>query len=449
MERLFHYIDENKDLYIGWLQELCRIPSVAAQNRRMEEAANKVLHDLQVYTKASARLIETKGFPVVFGEIKGKTSRTLSFYNHYDVEPEDPVELWDVEPFAAEIVDGKLIARGAADNKGNLMARIAAVHAYQQVYGELPINIKFIVEGEEEIGSPNLGDFAENNKELLQADGCIWEFGYKNADGRQQISLGVKGMVYVELICKGANTDLHSANAAIIENPAWRLIWALESMKNKENQVLIPGFYDDVAELTQEDYQLTKQFIFSEEETKEKLGIQNFVNNLTGEALKRQLIFSPTCNICGFESGYTDEGAKTVLPSWAKVKLDFRLVPNQDPHKIVKQLREHLDHNGFADIEMNVYGLEYPARTAPDHPLVQSVVNAAEYVTKMEPTILPMSPGTGPMYELCQKFGIPAVSVGVGNFESNNHAPNENILIKDYIDGIKVIAKVIEEFAKQ
>ena len=329
------------------------------------------------------------------------------------------------------------------------MARIAAVHAYQQVYGELPINIKFIVEGEEEIGSPNLGDFAENNKELLQADGCIWEFGYKNADGRQQISLGVKGMVYVELICKGANTDLHSANAAIIENPAWRLIWALESMKNKENQVLIPGFYDDVAELTQEDYQLTKQFIFSEEETKEKLVKQNLVNNITGEALKRQLIFSPTCNICGFESGYTDEGAKTVLPSWAKVKLDFRLVPNQDPHKIVKQIREHLDHNGFADIEMKVYGLEYPARTAPDHPLVQSVVNAAEYVTKMEPTILPMSPGTGPMYELCQKFGIPAVSVGVGNFESNNHAPNENIFIKDYIDGIKVIAKVIEEFAKQ
>lgn len=196
---------------------------MAAQNRGMDEAASKVLTYLHDHAKADAHLIETPGFPVVYGEVPGKTARTLSFYNHYDVQPEDPVDQWNVPPFADEIVAGKLIARGAADNKGNLVARIAAVHAYRKVYGELPLTVKFIVEGEEEIGSPNLEDFVTNHRDLVQEDGCIWEFGYKNADGRMQVILGVKGMLYVELIAKGANTDLHSSNAAIVENPAWRL----------------------------------------------------------------------------------------------------------------------------------------------------------------------------------------------------------------------------------
>lgn len=448
MEELYKYIEEHQNEYVEWLQDLCRIPSVAAQNRGMEEAAQKVLEHLNLHNKADTKLIDTDGYPVVFGEVKGKSKRVLSFYNHYDVQPEDPVDLWDTPPFDSEIVDGKLIARGSADNKGNLIARIAAVHAYQQVYGELPINIKFIVEGEEEIGSPNLEGFAEKNADLIKADGCIWEFGYKNADGRQQVSLGVKGMAYVELTCKGANTDLHSANAAVIENPAWRLIWALQSIKGENNRVKIPGFYDDVLDLTHQDVQLISELIYSEQEMKEQLDINQFVNGVEGEELKKQLIFSPTCNICGFESGYTGEGAKTVLPSEAKVKIDFRLVPNQDPYKIVEQLRTHLDHHGFEDIDITPMGLEYPARTEPDDPLAKSVISATKNVMGMEPTVMPMSPGTGPMYELCQKLGIPAVSVGVGNFASNNHAPNENIYIKDFIDGIKIIARVIDDFAK-
>lgn len=448
MDELYKYIEDHQDEYIAWLQELCRIPSVAAQNRGMEEAAKQVLDSLKLHNKAQAMLIETDGYPVVFGGVKGKGKRVLSFYNHYDVQPEDPIDLWDLPPFDSEIVDGKLIARGSADNKGNLVARIAAVHAYQQVYGELPINIKFIVEGEEEIGSPNLEGFAEKNADLIQADGCVWEFGYKNADGRQQVSLGVKGMAYVELSCKGANTDLHSANAAVIENPAWRLIWALQSMKDESNKVKIPGFYEDVLNPTDRDAQLIQELIYSEKEMKERLEIDHFVNGAEGEELKTQLIFSPTCNICGFESGYTGEGAKTVLPSEAKVKLDFRLVPNQDPYKVVEQLRSHLDHHGFNDIEITPLGLEFPARTEPNDPLAKSVISATKDVMGMDPTVMPMSPGTGPMYELCQKLGIPAVSVGVGHFASNNHAPNENIYMKDFIDGIKIIAKVIDDFSK-
>ncbi|TLS38701.1 M20/M25/M40 family metallo-hydrolase [Pseudalkalibacillus caeni] len=449
MKDVYEYIDKHQDQYIEWLQELCRIPSVAAQNRGMQEAADKVAEYLKEKVNGKAELVSTAGFPVVYGKLAGKKEKTLSFYNHYDVQPEDPLELWNYPPFEADIENGKMYARGVADNKGNLVARIAAVHAYQQVRGELPLNIKFIVEGEEEIGSVNLEGFGEENEDLIKADGCIWEFGYRNADGRQQVSLGVKGMAYVELVCRGANTDMHSANAAVIENPAWRLIWALSTLKDKNEHVQIEGFYDKVLSLTKEEEEAINQLIYSEEEMLEQLELQSFLLNLNGDELKEKLIFQPTCNICGIESGYTGEGSKTVLPSEARAKLDFRLVPDQDPHEIVSLLRNHLDKHGFEDIEIIKMGMEKPAKTPFDDPLAESVISSTKQVSNLEPTVMPMSPGTGPMYELCQKFGIPSVSVGVGNFESNNHAPNENINIEDYVDGIKLIATVLEDYAKR
>lgn len=447
MEKVYKYIEENKELYIQWLQALCQQPSVAAQNRGMVETAEMVRNYLQEYTGAHAEQLETSGFPVVYGEINSGKERTLSFYNHYDVQPEDPVELWHSDPFGAEIRDGKMFARGVADNKGNLVARIAAVHAYQQVYGELPINIKFIVEGEEEIGSVHLGEFKEKYPEKLQADGCIWEFGYKNPDGRLQVSLGVKGMRYVELRVKGANIDLHSANASVIENPAWRLVWALQSIKNQDEEVLIEGFYDKVLKPDESEMKMLEEMVYEEEATLKRLGLDSFVLNLSGIPLKERLIFQPTCTICGFESGYTGEGAKTVLPSEAKAKIDFRLVPNQDPEEILQLLRKHLDKHGFQDIEIIPYSGEHPAKTDLQDPLVQTVIQNVEKVYGRPPTINRMSPGTGPMYILCQELGIPAVSLGVGNDSSQNHAPNENIKIEDYIDGIKMMSTIVHEFA--
>jgi acetylornithine deacetylase/succinyl-diaminopimelate desuccinylase-like protein len=447
MKDVFDFIEQNREQYIRWLQEICRQPSVAAQNRGMKETADLV----EKYLKeigGQTRLIKTSGYPVVYGYFAGG-SKTLSFYNHYDVQPEDPIDLWDSPPFAAEIRDGRIYARGVADNKGNLMARLAAVHAYQQVRGVLPLTIKFIVEGEEEIGSVHLEEFVEQNKDLLQADGCLWEFGYKNADGRPQVSLGVKGMCYVELVCRGANTDLHSANAAIIENPAWRLIWALSTLKTPDEKVQIKGFYDKVAALSDNDRTALEKMIYSEQDTLERLGLDSFLLNLSGVPLKEKLIFQPTCTVCGFVSGYIGEGSKTVLPSEARVKIDFRLVPNQDPQEILQLLRQHLDEHGFADIEINALSLEHPARTELDNPLAKSILETAKEVYGKEPTVMPMSPGTGPMYILCQSLGIPSVSVGVGHFGSNNHAPNENIFVEDYIEGIKHIAAIIDDFAKR
>lgn len=445
MEKVYEYIEENKELYIKWLQELCQQPSVAAQNRGMKETANLVEHYL-TKVGADVELLETSGFPVVYGEVSGAKGKTLSFYNHYDVQPEDPIDLWDSDPFGAEIRDGKIYARGVADNKGNLMARICAVHAYKQVYGELPLNVKFIVEGEEEIGSIHLEEFTEKYPDKLQADGCIWEFGYKNHDGKLQVSLGVKGMCYVELRAKGANIDLHSARAAVIENPAWRLTWALSTLKNEEEKILIDGFYDKVHEPTEQELKLLESMELEEEETLKQLGLDKFLLNLKGMPLKEKFLFQPTCNICGFESGYTGEGAKTVLPSFAKAKLDFRLVSDQDPKEILELLRKHLDKHGFSDIEVVDLTGEHPAKTDPEDPLVKTVLDNVERVYGKPATVMRLSPGTGPMYVLCQKQGIPAVSLGVGNEASQNHAPNENINVQDYIDGIKMMATIIHEF---
>jgi acetylornithine deacetylase/succinyl-diaminopimelate desuccinylase-like protein len=204
-----------------------------------------------------------------------------------------------------------------------------------------------------------------------------------------------------------------------------------------------------VAELSEHDNELLQNMIYDEANTLEQLGLKSFLLNLSGIPLKEKLIFQPTCTICGIESGYTGPGSKTVLPSEARVKLDFRLVPDQDPHEILRLLRRHLDERGFPDIELEPFSLEHPARTPLDNPLTRAVIDTARQVYGLEPTIMPMSPGTGPMYILCQSLGIPAVSVGVGHFASNNHAPNENIIIDDYIQGIKHIAAIIEGFAHQ
>jgi acetylornithine deacetylase/succinyl-diaminopimelate desuccinylase-like protein len=442
-------IKENQELYKQWLIDFCAIPSVAAQNRGMDESLKFLQHLFDTYVKEDIEFIPTGGYPVAYSHIKSKVPYTISFYNHYDVQPEDPIELWKTPPFEATEIDGKLYARGIADNKGNLIARLAAIHAMKQVNPELPINVKFIFEGEEEIGSVNLPAFAEKHADKIQSDGNIWEFGYRDADDRLQVSLGVKGMVYVELSVEVANTDLHSANATIIESPAWRLVWALSTLKDQNDRILIPGFYDDVTPPTEEEMSALSQYLYDEKANKEFLEISRFVNNLSGIDLKRKHLFEPTCNICGIDSGYKGEGSKTVLPHKAFAKLDFRLVPGQDPNKIIQLLRNHLDEQGFKDIEMKVFGTEFAARTHPNELLAKAVIETITENTDVPPNIVPNTPGTGPMYDLCQRYGIPSVSFGVGNFASNNHAPNENIRLIDFYEHIELVADVIERFANK
>lgn len=446
MEKVFRYIEENAQQYTDWLIEACNQPSVSAQNRGMSEMKDLVISFLNKIN-AEVEEIDTNGYPIIYGEINSGKEKTLTFYNHYDVQPEDPIEEWLSNPFKAEIREGKIFARGVADNKGNLIARICAVHAFLQVYDELPVNIKFIFEGEEEVGSPHLEFFAKNFPEKLRTNAIIWEGGSRGVeDKRPHVGLGVKGISYVELVCKGAKTDLHSSEAAIIENPAWRLVWALNTLKDREENILIDQFYDDVAPLSDRERTFIQSMYFDEEHTKELYGIKEFLKGVTGDKLKEALTAEPTCTICGIESGYTGKGSKTVLPSVAKVKLDFRLVPNQTPEKIARLLRQHLDKHGFEDIEiLQSHGI-LPFNTNPEDPFVDVVLKSIDEVYKEKPVILRNLAGSSPMYKLLENTNIPAVQIGVANVQSNYHAPNENIYIDDYIQGIKVTSTVVKNF---
>jgi acetylornithine deacetylase/succinyl-diaminopimelate desuccinylase-like protein len=446
MEDIYEYIDQHAEEYVEELRALCRQPSIAAQNVGMAETAEMVLALLH-RVGADARLLPTSGFPVVFGTIAGQSAKTLSFYNHYDVQPPEPLEPWKSEPFAAEVREGRIWARGVADNKGNLVARICAVDAFRQVRGHLPLNVKFIFEGEEEIGSAGLIGLAGAHGDLLTADGCIWEAGYKDPRGRPSIYLGLKGDYYAELTVAGAKSDQHSSWGTVVPNPVWRLVWALNSIKGPDERVLIPGFYDPVREPTPGEMEALERMDFEEEGTLLEMGLPHFLGNLTGIELLVKHLFQPTCTVCGITGGYQGPGCKTVLPARASAKLDFRLVPDQDPHQVHRQLRQHLDGRGFEDIEITSMGPSYPARTPMDDPLVAGAVAPARRAYGVEPVVYPLTAGSGPMYELCQRFGIPAVSTGVGNAASNSHAPNENVVIEDYIQGIKHIALVMERFA--
>lgn len=446
MQDLFEYIDAHADEYVARLQALCRQPSIAAQDVGMAETAHMV-GDLLAELDADPQTIPTAGYPVVYGQLAGSGPKTLMIYNHYDVQPPEPLALWEHEPFGATISDGRIWARGVADNKGNLVARLCASDAWRKVRGELPLTLKFVFEGEEEIGSPNLGAFADEHHQRFHADGCIWESGYKDLQGRVQISLGCKGITYVELRTKGANVDLHSSNAAIVPNPVWRLVWALSTLKTPDEHIAIDGFYDDVRAPSARDRELLAEWDYDAEDVRQNWGIDHFLRAATGEAVKTDLLFQPTCNLCGVEAGYTGSGSKTVLPNEAMCKIDFRLVPNQSNQRVLQLLRQHLDRHGFSDVEVIDLHGEDPARTDPDDPLVEAVVDAAQTIYARPPQVLPTMAGTGPMHHLCQRWGIPAVGTGVGNARSRNHAPNENIYVSDFIEGIKHMALIFQAFA--
>jgi len=459
----WRYVDENFKKFVSELQEAVRKPSIAAQNVGMSEAAEHFRVLMESYG-IRAKVIPTDGgYPCVYGEVKGKSDKTVLFYDHYDVQPPDPLDEWESEPFAGDIRDGKIYARGVSDNKGNACARIQAVGTLLKLLGELPMNVKFLIEGEEEIGSPHLGEFIKNHRGLLKADYGVWESGYMNPDGRPGMYLGVKGMLYVELEAKGAKKDMHSGSATHIPNPAWRLVWALSTIKNSREEILIPGFYDDVLPPTEKEMELLREASAVEGQTESEkeeaakhraqksaqaLGLEQYLLGLHGLELRKRRLFSPTANICGFKTGYTGEGQKTVLPARALVKMDFRLVPNQDPEDVLNKLKKHLTKQGFGDITVRVISKDYPVKTPVELPVVDVAKKAAETVYGKPPVIASTQGGSGPMHPFKQYLNLPIVAFGVGYWGSSNHAPNENIRLEDYRAGIKMVMEFVDRLAE-
>ena len=441
------YVDQQFPEMVRQLQALCRRPSISAQGVGLRETADAV-HGLLRDIGARTRLIEVEGgSPWVYAEV-GAGSRRLLFYNHYDVQPPEPLDLWTSPPFAAEIRDGKIFSRGVADNKGDLVARIQAVATYRRIVGELPLRIVFLVEGEEEIGSPHLPRFVDENRQLVAgADGCLWEGGWREESGRLQVFCGLKGICYVELRVRSARRDVHSMWATVVPDAAWRLVWALGTLKDADERITVDDLMEHVAPPAPADLAYLHSIPLNEEQLKADFGIPRFLRDLHGVDLLKKHLYEPTCTVCGLLSGYIGEGTKTVLPSTAMAKVDFRLVPDLTPDLVLELLRRHLDRHGFADVEIVPIAGMNPAKSPLDAPIVEATIDTAREVYGTEPIVYPLMAGSGPMYTLCQGQGVQVASAGVSNTGSNEHAPDENITLEDYRQGIKYIGHLIERFA--
>jgi len=450
LEAIFKKIDENADASIEELKRLCRQPSISAQGIGLIECAELVKEMLEE-TSISAEIIPlSDGPPVVYGELKGQNpNKTMLFYDHYDVQPPEPLELWESDPWACEIRDGKLYARGAADNKGNIASRLAAIKALLAVNGELPCNIKFVIEGEEETGSPHFSEFIEQHGHKLAADACIWEFGGLDDDDIPAVTLGLKGMLYVEYFIKTAHDDSHSSRAAVIENPAFRLAKALSSMRDENGMILIEGWFDDVREFAPLELETLERAPLNESQLRSEIVGDRLLGGMSGLDLKKAFVGSPTANIAGFHSGYGGPGHKTVLPAEARAKMDFRLVPDQDPEKLARLLRKHLETHGFGDIEVTIQSDNPAARTPVDSEIAKVAAETAREVFGKEPNIHVGSAGSGPMYLFTNVLNIPTVAIGCNHPGTNIHAPNEHQRIDAFHWGTKWIAAALTHFGRE
>jgi len=446
MKNVYSYIDQHSQAFIQELVRLVKQPNVSAKGEGMQECAEMVGKMLREAGFSTRMIPETEGYPVVYGELKSKNSKkTLLFYDHYDVQPPEPLEEWKFDAFSGKIHDGKIYGRGVSDNKGNIVSRLKAVEAFLETVGDVPVNVKFVVEGEEEIGSPHLDLVVKQNKSLFANDATIWEFGGTNYEGRPEIYLGLKGVLSMELRAKGASRDVHSANAPLVPNPAWRLVWALNTLKNEEDEILIEGFYDNVESPSKAELQLLDDIPLEEEETKESWGLKEFLHRRAGTEAKKMLLFSPTCTINGFLTGYTGPDSKTVLPKEAMVKLDFRLVPHQTSDEIFKKLVKHLRKKGFGDIEAIKYGSTDPTKTPATEKFVTIVAKAAEKIYKKKTVIYPTSAASGPMHIFRNHIDSPIISAGCSHADAKGHAPNENLTIEGFIKGTKLIATILND----
>ena len=443
------YLDTHLDESLAELSRLVAQPSVGAQNWGMNECAELVAEMLRRRGFAT-QIMPTGGAPVVFGERKGKNKKTLLFYNHYDVQPPEPLELWETPPFEPARRGDKLYGRGVSDDKGHITARLFAIDALLNESGELPCNIKLIIEGEEETSSAHLGEFVRNHTQLLAADACIWEFGGVDHRDVPMQYLGLRGICYVELTVKTAATDVHSGiGGGIFPNAAWRLVWALNTLKGPDERIRIPGFYDAVRLPSNRDRELMAALPDPAEEYKTRYGVKHFIKGLTGGAeLRIAEVFEPTCTICGLTSGYQGPGSKTVQPERASAKVDFRLVPDQTPEQVLEQLRAHLDAEGFPDVQITDLGGEAPARTESNNPFIQLVVESAREVYGQPMQMVPMAGGSGPNAPFIHDLGLPVATAGMGYPDTRGHAPNENIRLDLYLKHAKHMARVLTEFAK-
>ncbi|MDV6378584.1 M20/M25/M40 family metallo-hydrolase [Sporosarcina sp. GW1-11] len=441
LDRIPEELASEKEEYLEQLFALLRQKSISSQNTGITECAEllkQVMEDIGIDTQ----IMQTNGHPVVYGEMLNKDhSFTLLIYGHYDVQPAEPVEQWLSPPFEPTMRDGRIYCRGVGDNKGQLMAQLLGLKTYLKIFGKLPINIKFLFEGEEEIGSPNLSPFVKEHKDLLQADLVYTSDGSSHNSGAPLLLLGTRGCLDLELRANGADRENHSGNTGnILPNPAWKLINLLQTMCDQDGRVLIEGFYDHILLPTPREKELLRKLPFDAEDIGNKIGYPHL--KMDGETYYHKLTMEPTFNINGLHSGYTGEGVQTIIPATATVKMDVRLVVDQDPMDIYEKINRHVQKHD-PNIEVEFISAMEPSRTPADLDIVKVVINAVQDSYKQEPLVQPSLGSSLPDYVWTKVLGVPSIIMPYANFDQGNHSPNENLEIDYFFNGINCTCHVI------
>jgi acetylornithine deacetylase/succinyl-diaminopimelate desuccinylase-like protein len=458
---IYDYIDANLPNHVAAIQRWLRQPSISAQNIGVRDMAEMLRDDLSSLGFNDATLVPTDGHPGVWAHYDAGAEKTLVLYLMYDVQPVNP-EDWQSPPFAAELIDndlGKvLMARGATNQKGPERAFFNTLESIIAVNGKLPVNIMVAAEGEEELGSPHYPQIIDAYEEQLrQADGVLFPFNSQTPDGKINMILGVKGILYIEMTSTGgawggpSKAEIHGSFKSLVDSPVWRLNKALSSMTSADgNTILVPGYYDGILPPSVEESMLINAGIESRDDAalQERLGVAHWIDHKTGTDAVIEYLYQPTLNIDGIWGGYTGEGVKTILPHTASAKVDSRLPPGLDPHEALQKIRKHLDANGFTDIEIEKLSAYPASQTSVDTAAVQAALSVfGKYASDV--AVQPRVAGSAPFYQFTERLGLPMVPTGLG-FGTGAHAPNEFMLIEPGPDtkaaGLADIEKAYVDF---
>ena len=448
IERVHERIDQTWESDFLILKDLIAQQSVSTENRGVRECS-VYIRDLLESFGVSATVYETDGFPLVYGERQSRNhpdAPTILFYGHYDVMPAGDLAAWKTDPFTATIVDGVIYGRGVADCKGQWIAHLIALRAYLEVVGDIPVNLKFCFEGDEELGSPSIRKFVESHLELLNADLVYTADSGMHPSGRPYVLYGVRGNISMDLSLRCADKDNHSGHAGgVIREAVWEMIRVLASMYDEEGRVTIQGFYDDIVPPTEYDRHLIDLLPFDAKEYEEIFGIREM--ELDRDAFFERLMFRPTLSINGIHGGYTGPGPVTIIPGEVRVKMNMRLAHKQDPDKMFRNFEAHV-HAVNPDVTVTWLAQMPSSRTQTDLPIAMAVARAVKEVFGCEPVAMPLVGATGSKYIWTDILKQPSRIVPYANADENNHLPNENITLACWRRGPHVSAQVYCELGK-
>ncbi len=454
MEQAINYLNTNRERYLEELKALLAIPSISSDPERkgaMLECAEHCSGLLKAAGIENAAVKETSGHPVVTGSLMGAPGKpTILIYGHLDVQPVDPLDLWERNPFEAHLKNDRLVARGTADDKGQVFMHIKAVEAVLKTAGRLPVNVKFILESEEEIGSPSLASFLEVNKELLNADFVVISDSGMLAEGKPAITYGLRGLTYLEIEVTGPNRDLHSGTyGGAVANPAEILVRLLASVKDSQGHILIPSFYDRVIDLTGEERELFSKVPHDDAKYMSDLGVEELWGE-TGYSTRELTGARPTFEVNGIYGGFTGHGAKTVLPAKATAKVSSRLVPDQDPDEIVELTEKFFIDNAPKSVRVKVTRFHggRPTVTPIDRPYIKAAERALSESFNHEVYFLREGGSIPIVADFKTILGLDSLLLGYALPDARTHSPNENIHLPTFYVGMESLVRCLYYFAE-